>query len=298
VTPLPQVDFPTIQVTTQLPGASPETMASSVTAPLERQFAQIAGVAQMTSSSTLGNSSITVQFDLNRNIDAAAQDILTAIDIPLQFFDRRRVDRLKGKIATVRQAPHRAVGPQGLALWHRPDRSVDNHRQHFGGGGLTDRRVHSAKVNLSATLLGATGADGLIVTLERIGISDVARVPHDFETGQQLHVTRRPAGCRHADALALIGGGVVGPVLLQRVQRRGLVGETGFLVAPEHDGAAPGSLATRPDLEPRRSARVTVWNWHSRRRCRCICGTADVVGHIPSRWLPVPDRGLRCRPGG
>jgi multidrug efflux pump subunit AcrB len=80
VAPLPQVDFPTIQVTTQLPGASPETMASSVTAPLERQFAQIAGVAQMTSSSTLGNSSITVQFDLNRNIDAAAQDILTAIN--------------------------------------------------------------------------------------------------------------------------------------------------------------------------------------------------------------------------
>jgi hydrophobe/amphiphile efflux-1 (HAE1) family protein len=80
VAPLPQVDFPTIQVTTQLPGASPETMASSVTAPLERQFAQIAGVAQMTSSSTLANSSITVQFDLNRNIDAAAQDILTAIN--------------------------------------------------------------------------------------------------------------------------------------------------------------------------------------------------------------------------
>jgi hypothetical protein len=87
-----------------------------------------------------------VQFDLNRNIDAAAQDILTAIDIPLQFFDRRRVDRPKGKIATVRQAPHRAVGPQGLALRYRPDRSVDNHRQHFGEGGLTDRRVHSAKV--------------------------------------------------------------------------------------------------------------------------------------------------------
>ena len=80
VAPLPQVDFPTIQVTTQLPGASPETIASSVTAPLERQFAQIAGVTQMTSSSTLSNSSITVQFDLNRNIDAAAQDVLTAIN--------------------------------------------------------------------------------------------------------------------------------------------------------------------------------------------------------------------------
>src|SRR5208282_5836775 len=80
VAPLPQVDFPTIQVTAQLPGASPEVMASSVTQPLERQFGQIPGVTQMTSSSSLSNSAITVQFDLSRNIDGAAQDILTAIN--------------------------------------------------------------------------------------------------------------------------------------------------------------------------------------------------------------------------
>ena len=80
VAPLPQVDFPTIQVTTQLPGADPVTMASSVTAPLERQFAEIPGVSEMTSSSVLGTSSITVQFDLNRNIDAAAGDIQAAIN--------------------------------------------------------------------------------------------------------------------------------------------------------------------------------------------------------------------------
>jgi hydrophobe/amphiphile efflux-1 (HAE1) family protein len=80
VAPLPQVDFPTIQVSAQLPGASPDTMASSVTQPLERQFGQIPGVTQMTSSSTLGNSAITVQFDLSRNIDAAAQDVQTAIN--------------------------------------------------------------------------------------------------------------------------------------------------------------------------------------------------------------------------
>jgi HAE1 family hydrophobic/amphiphilic exporter-1 len=79
VAPLPQVDFPTIQVSSSLPGASPETMASSVAAPLERQFAQIAGVTQMTSTSALGSTSITVQFDLNRNIDGAAQDIQSAI---------------------------------------------------------------------------------------------------------------------------------------------------------------------------------------------------------------------------
>jgi HAE1 family hydrophobic/amphiphilic exporter-1 len=80
VAPLPQVDFPTIQVSTQLPGADPKTMASSVTQPLERQFGQIPGVAQMTSSSTLGNSSITLQFVLSRNVDDAAQDVQTAIN--------------------------------------------------------------------------------------------------------------------------------------------------------------------------------------------------------------------------
>ncbi|KRB51360.1 acriflavine resistance protein B [Rhizobium sp. Root708] len=80
VAPLPQVDFPTIQVSTQLPGADPKTMASSVTQPLERQFGQIPGVTQMTSSSTLGSSSITLQFDLSRNVDGAAQDVQTAIN--------------------------------------------------------------------------------------------------------------------------------------------------------------------------------------------------------------------------
>src|SRR5947208_13960397 len=79
VAPLPQVDFPTISVSAQLPGASPETMASSVATPLERQFSQIAGVSQMTSTSALGVTSITVQFDLNRSIDAAALDIQAAI---------------------------------------------------------------------------------------------------------------------------------------------------------------------------------------------------------------------------
>jgi hydrophobe/amphiphile efflux-1 (HAE1) family protein len=79
VAPLPQVDFPTIQVTAGLPGGSPETMAASVAAPLERQFGQIAGVTQMTSMSTLGATFIVLQFDLNRNIDGAAQDVQAAI---------------------------------------------------------------------------------------------------------------------------------------------------------------------------------------------------------------------------
>src|SRR5206468_10433080 len=80
VSPLPQVDFPTIQVQWRLPGASPETMASSVATPLERQFGRIAGITEMTSSSSLGSSSVVLQFDLNRNIDAAARDVQAAIN--------------------------------------------------------------------------------------------------------------------------------------------------------------------------------------------------------------------------
>jgi hydrophobic/amphiphilic exporter-1 (mainly G- bacteria), HAE1 family len=79
VAPLPQVDFPTIQVSASLPGASPETMASSVATPLETQFSAIPGVSQMTSTSVLGNTQLTIQFDLNRSIDAAAQDVQSAI---------------------------------------------------------------------------------------------------------------------------------------------------------------------------------------------------------------------------
>src|SRR5919204_514775 len=80
VSALPQVDFPSIQVTTQLPGASPDTMVALVTAPLERNFGQIPSLATMTSSSSYGISQITLQFDLNRDIDAAAQDVQAAIN--------------------------------------------------------------------------------------------------------------------------------------------------------------------------------------------------------------------------
>ena len=76
---LPNVDFPTIQVSASLPGASPETMASAVATPLERQFSTIAGLDSMTSANALGITQITLQFNLNRNIDAAAQDVQAAI---------------------------------------------------------------------------------------------------------------------------------------------------------------------------------------------------------------------------
>jgi multidrug efflux pump len=80
VSPLPQVDFPTISVAAQLPGASPDIMASSVATPLERQFGRIASVTEMTSSSSLGVTSVTLQFDLNRDINAAARDVQAAIN--------------------------------------------------------------------------------------------------------------------------------------------------------------------------------------------------------------------------
>jgi multidrug efflux pump len=80
VSPLPQIDFPSISVSASLPGASAETMASSVATPLERQFGRIAGITEMSSNSALGSTSIAIQFDLNRNIDAAARDVQAAIN--------------------------------------------------------------------------------------------------------------------------------------------------------------------------------------------------------------------------
>src|SRR5215218_10389953 len=79
VSDLPNVDFPTISVSANLPGASPETMASSVATPLEQQFSTIAGIDSMTSTSSLGSTQITLQFSLDRTIDGAAQDVQSAI---------------------------------------------------------------------------------------------------------------------------------------------------------------------------------------------------------------------------
>src|ERR1700734_1132298 len=80
VAPLPEAEYPTINVGAGLPGASPDTMASAVATPLERQFGRIAGITQMTSSTQLGSTTLTMQFDLNRNVDAAARDVQAAIN--------------------------------------------------------------------------------------------------------------------------------------------------------------------------------------------------------------------------
>ncbi len=84
VSELPNVDFPTIVVSAALPGADPETMASAVATPLESQFSTIAGIDSMTSSSTQGSTSITIQFKLDRNLDGAAQDVQSAISTALR----------------------------------------------------------------------------------------------------------------------------------------------------------------------------------------------------------------------
>ena len=80
ISALPQVDFPTVQVTTQLPGGSPDVLASLITAPLERQLGQIPSLSSMTSTSSFGVSQISLQFDLNRDIDGATQDVQAAIN--------------------------------------------------------------------------------------------------------------------------------------------------------------------------------------------------------------------------
>src|ERR1700757_3036350 len=81
VAALPAVDFPTIQITATLPGASPETMGASVAGPIERALSSISGVSSITSTSALGTSSVVIQFDLNRNIDGAALDVQSALPV-------------------------------------------------------------------------------------------------------------------------------------------------------------------------------------------------------------------------
>ena len=88
VSALPEVDFPTIQVRANLPGASPEVMAASVATPLEKQFTRIAGVTEMTSQSNVGSAQVVLQFDLSRDINAAAREVQAAINSSVGFLPR------------------------------------------------------------------------------------------------------------------------------------------------------------------------------------------------------------------
>ena len=117
----PQVEFPTIGVNAALPGASPETMASSVATPLERQFGRIAGITEMTSSSYLGITSITLQFDLSRNIDAAARDVQAAINAAARTVARQPAEQPELPEGQPRGLPHPDSGRHFRSLQHRAD---------------------------------------------------------------------------------------------------------------------------------------------------------------------------------
>jgi HAE1 family hydrophobic/amphiphilic exporter-1 len=128
VAPLPQVDFPTIQVTATFAGASAETMASSVASPLERQLGQIAGVTQMTSTSTLGSTQVVVQFDLNRNIDAAAQDVQAAITAAGKTLPQNLTSPPTYKKTNPADSPIMILGAQSETL---PITAIDDYADNF-----------------------------------------------------------------------------------------------------------------------------------------------------------------------
>jgi hypothetical protein len=120
------------------------------------------------------------------------------------------------------------------------------HHRRDRGGFATLAVAISRLPALAAAHAGVCGSE---LAPKRVFILDAARIPHDLETGQELDITRRTATVLQGDTIGFVGGQVFRPVLPQRILRRGLIGETGFLVAPENDGAAPGSLAARPDLK-------------------------------------------------
>jgi hydrophobe/amphiphile efflux-1 (HAE1) family protein len=128
VAPLPQVDFPTISLNALLQGASAETMAASVAAPLERQLGQIPGVTQLTSMSTLSGTSITIQFDLNRNIDSAAQDVQAAITVAGRTLPQQMSTPPSYKKVNPADSPVMVLGAQSDTL---PLITVDDYADNF-----------------------------------------------------------------------------------------------------------------------------------------------------------------------
>ena len=162
VAPLPRVDFPTIQVTAQFPGASPETMASTVAQPLETQFAQIPGVAQMTSISVLGTSTITMQFDLDRNIDAAAHDVQAAINAAQGQLPKNLPSRRPIRKVNPADAPILILAVQSDELPLTDGGRL--RRQHPVAADLADRRrvagAHRRRAEARGARAGRSGAAG------------------------------------------------------------------------------------------------------------------------------------------
>jgi multidrug efflux pump len=170
VSPLPQVDFPTISVNASLPGGSAEIMASSVATPLERQFGHIAGVTEMTSSSSLGTTSITIQFDLSRNIDGAARDVQAAINAARTYLPAnlpgnptyRKVNPADAPIMIIgltsdKYGPDKLYDEASTIIQQRLSQVQGVGQVNAGGGALPSVRVEVNPTKLAS--LGLTMAD-------------------------------------------------------------------------------------------------------------------------------------------
>ena len=170
VSPLPQVDFPTISVNAGLPGGSAEIMASSVATPLERQFGHIAGVTEMTSSSSLGSTSITIQFDLSRNIDGAARDVQAAINAARTYLPAnlpsnptyRKVNPADAPIMIIgltsdKYGPDKLYDEASTIIQQRLSQIQGVGQVNAGGGALPSVRVEVNPTKLSS--LGLTMAN-------------------------------------------------------------------------------------------------------------------------------------------
>ena len=192
VSPLPQVDFPTISVSGSLPGASAQIMASSVATPLERQFGHIAGVSEMTSASSLGSTSITIQFDLSRNIDGAARDVEAAIaaartylpanlpanptyrkvnpaDAPIMIigltsskFDRGKLYDEASTVMEQKLSQINGVGQVAVGGSSLPSVRVDVHPTQLNNNGLTLANVQSVLSTQNADLAKGQWSDGVV----------------------------------------------------------------------------------------------------------------------------------------
>jgi len=224
VSPLPQVDFPTISVSAGLPGASASIMASSVATPLERQFGHIAGVTEMTSSSTLGNTSITIQFDLSRNIDGAARDVEAAInaartylpanlpgnptyrkvnpaDAPIMILgltsDKYGPDKLYDEASTVMQqklSQLEGVGQVSTGGGALPSVRVDANPTQLASYGLTLANLQSALSLQNEDLAKGQISDG-IVTADIIANDQISHAADfkplvvGFKDGAAIHLS-------------------------------------------------------------------------------------------------------------
>ena len=193
VAPLPQVEFPTIQVSASLPGASPDTMASSVATPLERQFGRIAGITEMTSQSSLGSTAVVLQYDLSRNIDAAGRDVPAAINaargqLPATLPSNpsyRKVNPADAPIMLIGLTSDTATRAEmydlASSVLQQKLSQVPGVGQVFAGGGA----LPAVRVDLNPTALSRTGL-GLEDVRTFLGNANANRPKGDLGTGGRL----------------------------------------------------------------------------------------------------------------